>query len=108
MRAVRVTGGFSGVLVTDVSDTDGQMDPASFRVQLVPEHSEDLQVSDPGWQTPTLDASGAAAVLSVLVGDDVAPGHYWLAVDVITDGRHEVLYALDPDDSDRRALIYVT
>lgn len=105
-----MTGGFSGAAVVDLTDTQAGLDGATFRAALVPE----------GQDPPAVDATGvwvamgaaspvaAAATLTRVVDDATDPGHYHLAIDIVADGNHELVWAVDADDETRRALVYVT
>jgi hypothetical protein len=110
VRTIYVTGGFSGNAVVDLADSEASLVGATFKACLRPEGTETPPaVGNAAWLTPVVtDQTDPAAVITQLVDNTITPGFYNLAVDVIEGGRHEVVWAKDADNTDRRALIQVT
>lgn len=109
MRTIQVTGGFSGPAVLDLADDLAQLTGATFKAALVAEGTAQAPASNAAaWSTPTSSGlTDAAVVLTRLVDNTTSPGHYNVAVDVIAGGRHEVVWAMDADNPDQRALLKV-
>lgn len=104
-----MTGGFTGTAVLDLADTHAQLEGATFKACLRPDGTETPPaVGHALWQTPTVPTQGnAAAVIAQLVDTTTLPGYYNLALDILVEGRHELVWASDPDEPGRRALIRV-
>ena len=110
MRTIHITGGFSGTAVLDLSDTRAELVGATFKACLQPEGTATPPaVGHASWLIPTVDTqSDADAVIAHLVDNTTAAGHYNLALDVFVGGRHELVWARDADNPERRALVHVT
>lgn len=108
MRTITVTGGFSGTAVVDLVDSLAALAGSVFKYALVPQGTDDPPVvGHADWKDPTGTPTAKRATLGALVDDDYPEGYYNLAIDVVKDGRHEVVWATDRPGSTRRALISV-
>ena len=108
-RTITVTGGFSGSVVVDLTDSLQQLATSTFRLALCPVGQDDPPVVDsPTWKTATGSQAAGAASVSALIDGTTAVGHYNIAYDIVTDGRHEAGWALDRSFKRRRALVVVT
>ena len=107
-RTITVTGGFTGAVVLDLTDSLKQLAFATFRVALTEVGQDDPPPVDSGtWKAATATQTAGSAVVSVPVDGTTAVGGYNAAIDVITDGRHEVVWAAERGTK-RRALVVVT
>jgi hypothetical protein len=109
-RTITVTGGFSGAVTTDVTDSLKQLLTATFNICLVPVGNDDPPpVGTATWGAATATNHTAGSVtLSKLVDGTTATGSYNLAYDVVKDGQHETGWAMDRSAKTRRALVVVT
>jgi hypothetical protein len=110
MRTIHVSGGFTGTAVLDLADSRAELDGATFKACLRPEGTATPPpVDDVLWLTPTVDSQDdAGAVIAKMVDNATPAGYYNLALDILVEGRHETVWAVDPEDTDRRALIRIT
>ena len=107
-RTITVTGGFSGAVVLDLTDSLNQLSGATFKIALTEVGQDDPPPSDsPTWKAATATVSGKSAVLTTVIDGTTAVGHYNAAIDVLKDGRHEAVWAAERGSS-RRALVVVT
>lgn len=108
-RTITVTGGFSGAVTFDITDTLKQLTYATFRVALTEVGQDDPPpVDSPSWLAATATQSAGSATVSALVEGITPVGNYNAVIDVVSDGRHEVTWALDRSNRNRRALVVVT
>ena len=108
-RTITVTGGFSGSVVLDLTDSLKQLDDATFRIALTDVGQDDPPpVDSPTWQTAGATQTAGAATVSIPIDGTTPLGAYNAALDVVRDGQHEVVWALDRSGSNRRALVVIT
>ena len=109
-RTITVTGGFSGSVVIDLTDSTKQLAFATFRAVLVPAVEDDPPpIDSPTWEVATANPqTSSSATLSIPVDGTTATGHYNVAVDIVADGRHEAVWVADKKNPDARALVIVT
>jgi len=109
-RTITVTGGFSGSVVVDLTDTTKQLAYATFKMVLCPIADDDPPpVDTPTWKTATAaPQTASSATLSLPIDGTTAVGQYNIAVDIVADGRHEAVWVADKSNPDARALVIVT
>lgn len=107
-RTITVTGGFTGAVVLDLSDSLKQLTYATFRIALCPVGQDDPPpIDSPTWMTATATQTAGQATVSAVVDGTTTTGGYNAAVDVVKDNNHEAVWAVEPG-SQRRALVVIT
>ena len=108
-QTITVTGGFGGAVTVDLADSLKQLGSASFLLALVPVGQEDPPaVGAAEWKVAEADSTDRAAEVSSWVDSTQATGYYNVAADVVSDGKHQVVWVADRRDRRRRALVVVT
>lgn len=107
-RTITVTGGFTGAVVLDVSDSLKQLSDVTFRIALCPVGQDDPPPIDSGtWKDAAATQTAGSATVSAVVDGTTATGGYNAAIDVVKDNNHEAVWAVEPG-SQRRALVVIT
>jgi hypothetical protein len=107
VRSITVTGGYSAVATVDLADELGTLNEATIRTALVAEGGVAPVVGSPLWQDPSSEGGAKGRALGHLVDVTVAPGRYNLPIEIVQDGRYEVIWAMDAKRKTRRAVIEV-
>ena len=107
-RTIVVTGGFSGAVVVDLQDSLRELEDSTFRLALVPVgQSNPPDRSSMLWRdAQVIGATDERASISTSVDSDTSLGTYNLAVDVVTNGKHEAVW-VKGKLVQRRALVSV-
>ena len=93
-RTIVVSGGFSGSVVVDLQDGLRNLEGAQYRLALVPSgQGTPPDAASLLWRdAEVLGGSDGTATLTVPVDSTTPVGTYNLALDVVANGRHEVVW----------------
>lgn len=108
-RTITVTGGFSGSVTVDLTDSLGQLADASLKIALTPVGQDDPPaVGNAAWKTASGTQSASRATVSAVVDASQPVGDYNIAYDVEAGGQHEGGWVMDRRNPRARALVVVT
>lgn len=108
MLEVRITGGYTATVATDLSDLLGSLDGATIKGALVAEGAAWPASGDAAWQSCNVSGSGSTRVVSQLLPSGQAPGHFWWWLWIQAGAAVSMpVLVMDPEDSDRPWLVWV-
>lgn len=98
MRSVHVSGGFGGEVEVELTDSKGQsLQPAAYKVGLIPVDGPIPAADSDEWRTPTSKTFPKAgqAVLTLQTDSSFPLGTFWPYVQISDSGRAPELVRAD-------------